>query len=137
MPKKRPTKRPKPQPDPVVLDVTPAADAAPAPAADAAGLPPVPASWAPAVDAVVAWIVAGGRDQQVLQLLEQQFPGLPALQLVSYALQTIRDAADVDAELLRGWAFLATKETFRRALAADDFGPALRAVKQVLDLAGE
>lgn len=137
MPKKRPTKRSKPQPEPVVLDVTPAADAPAAPAADGDGLPPVPASWAPAVDAVVAWIVAGGRDQQVLQLLEQQFPELPALQLVGYALQTIRDAADVDAELLRGWAFLATKEAFRRALAADDFGPALRAVKQVLDLAGE
>lgn len=137
MPKKRATKRRPPPPEPAVLDVTPAAVSPAAPAAEPGELPPAPAEWAPAIDAVAQWLVAGGRDHEVLQLLEQKFPELPALRLVAYALQTIRDAADIDAELLRGWAFLATKETYRRALSAEDFGPALRAVKQLLDLAGE
>lgn len=136
MPKKAAAKRSKTKPKQAVLQAK-SVETQPPAVIPEGELPPAPAEWAPAIDAVAEWLLSGGRDQQVLQLLEEQFPELPAMRLVAYALQTIRDAADVDAELLRGWAFLATKETFRKAITANEFGPALRAVKQLLDLAGE
>jgi hypothetical protein len=39
-------------------------------------------------------------------------------------------------EVIRGWAFAATQEVYRVALAGNDPGAALRAIKQLMEIAG-
>lgn len=89
----------------------------------------------PPVAAVKAWLVEGHSLDVVAGLISEQFADLQPEELLAAVGQELIADADTNSQALRGWAMNAYREIYKRALAANDFGPALRAVKELLNLA--
>jgi ribulose kinase len=67
--------------------------------------------------------------------MTQAWPASDLTALVVEAVAEIRRSAAVDPETVQGWCFEATKDLYRRMVEIGDFTSALRAVKQLHQLA--
>lgn len=88
------------------------------------------------LDRVIRWIVNGASEHQVCQEIAEAWPTTDARPLIVQAMTKIAENAQASPELVRGWCFEATREVYRLALATGRLSVALRAVKQLSDLAG-
>lgn len=84
---------------------------------------------------VVRLIVSGETTFDVHQAIEQQFPGDDAAALMLGALLHFEEASHNNGNIVRGWVFECSREVYRRAMEAEDFSTALRALKQIGEMA--
>ena len=76
------------------------------------------------------WIVEGQRGEDILESIGATFPNERPTVVLSSALSEIADeAANIDADLARGFLLSASREIFRRALELNDFANALSALR--------
>jgi hypothetical protein len=80
-------------------------------------------------------LVEGVTDDDALDDLSRKFSEAEARAGLDAAVERFCLAAACDRTVVIGWALEAYRETYRRALEADQFGEALRAVKELVALA--
>lgn len=106
----------------------------------AGGLIPAPADPPPVdparVDQTVRWLLTGARDADVLEAIRTTWPDQALPPLLQAAVESLAKSAEFDATVVRGWCFEATKDVYRRMLEIGDLVGALRALKQLAELAG-
>jgi len=84
---------------------------------------------------VFKWIVGGSNEHDIREACEQAWPDTDAKPLIVAAIAKLREAGTVDAETVFAWCFEATREMYRQMVGIGDFSGALRAVKQLSQLA--
>jgi len=87
------------------------------------------------LDKLRQWIVSGETEHQISERIAATWVNVKPQPLIVAALQAMADNAAVNVDLVYGWCFEATREIHRRAIEAEDYPTALRAVKQLIDLA--
>lgn len=87
------------------------------------------------VEQVRKWIVSGMSRHDIGELMREEFPGADGQQLLAVAIARINDSAYVGEGTIRGWCLESYREIYRRAMESGDNGTALRAVKQILEMA--
>ena len=89
------------------------------------------------VEQTVKWLLTGSRDADVVEAIRAHWPGQELQPLVTAAMQQLIEAGETEAAAVRGWCFEATKSLYAQMVAIGDFAGALRAVKQLYELAGK
>lgn len=89
------------------------------------------------VEQTVKWLLTGSRDADVVEAIRAHWPGQELQPLVTAAMQQLIEAGETEASAVRGWCFEATKSLYAQMVAIGDFAGALRAVKQLYELAGK
>lgn len=84
---------------------------------------------------IVGWIIAGNNEADVLDAITAQWPDAKAKPLIVKAIKAIAEAGQPDADVIRGFAIEGTREIYRKALEVADHQTALRALKQLVELA--
>lgn len=87
------------------------------------------------VEQVRKWIVEGASRHDIGEAITASLPGADGKQLLAAAIARINDSAYVGEDTIRGWCLEAYREVYRRAMEVGDNGTALRAVKQILEMA--
>lgn len=87
------------------------------------------------VNQVVKWILTGATEYDLTEAIQQAWPETKPQPLIVAAIENLRQAGDFDKQLVLGWCFEATRDLYRRMVEIGDFPGALRAVKQLTDLA--
>lgn len=87
------------------------------------------------VEQVRKWIVEGASKHDIDEAISTTFPGADGQQLLTTAVSRINISAYVGVDTIRGWCLEAYREVYRRAMESGDNGTALRAVKQILEMA--
>jgi hypothetical protein len=83
------------------------------------------------LEQVFKWVLSGATDLDVAEAIETSFPGQDAPLLLKVVIDRFRNSGELDAQVVRGWCFEATKDLYRRCIEIGDFAGALRAVKQL------
>ncbi|ADG67959.1 hypothetical protein Plim_2132 [Planctopirus limnophila DSM 3776] len=81
------------------------------------------------------WILTGARDRDVLEAIEKTWPQADPMALVQEAIGGFALSATLSRDAVRGFCFEATRDLYRRMTEIGDFAGALRALKQLADLA--
>lgn len=89
------------------------------------------------VQQVFRWIVEGQSEQDIVEAVEAKWPDSKGRPLILAAVKRIAESASPEQDTVRGWCIEATRHTYAQALAAGDFGAALRAIKQLAAFALE
>ena len=100
-------------------------------------VPAVPPSRPAMVEAVLQWMLRGGSEYEIRQAIAANFPDEQARPLIVAAGKMIENAGNPDARMVRGWAIEATRQLYQTAVNNGDLANALRAVKQLADIAGK
>ena len=87
------------------------------------------------VNQVFQWIVQGATEHDILEAMRQAWPQTAHAPLLLAAIDKIRDSSQIDAVTVLGFCVEATRDMYRRMVEIGDFAGALRAVKQLRDLA--
>lgn len=87
------------------------------------------------VEQVLKWIVAGNRDAEILAAIATNWPDQKPIPLVNEAMTCLKESSEFEQDVLVGWCFEATKDVYRRMVELGDLVGALRAIKQMHDLA--
>lgn len=87
------------------------------------------------VDQVVRWLLTGARDSDVVEAIRATWPDQDLPPLLAAAVADLAKAGTFNRAVLRGWCFEATKHLYHRMVEIGDFAGALRAVRQLADLA--
>lgn len=100
----------------------------------------IPMPTSPAVDPLrveqtVRWLLSGARDADVVEAIRATWPDQELQPLIAAAVENLAASADYDQTVLRGWCFEATRDVYRRMVEIGDLVGALRAIKQLADLA--
>lgn len=88
------------------------------------------------VEQVLEWLVAGHREQHVVEAIEHHWPDQDMRGLMLAVVGRLKKAGEWSGVAVRGWCFEAAKDLYRRMVEIGDFAGALRAVKQIHDMAG-
>lgn len=83
---------------------------------------------------VSKWILTGASADDVAEAIRTTFPEADAAALMVAAMEEFRKSANFEPQLVRGWAFEATRTVYQRALEANDNAGALRAIKMLLEI---
>ena len=94
-----------------------------------------PAVEPEALRQVVTWILAGHSEPDVLDAIAAKWPNRDCRPLIIEALRQIAKAGEPDPDLVRGFAIEATRGLYCKCLEVGDHATALRALKQLNDLA--
>lgn len=94
-----------------------------------------PPPEAAAVNKVFEWIISGHSEHHVLQSINEELGGQPARPLIDAAWLRICETGDAPVSGIIAWAMEATRLTYQRMMDTADYTGALRAIKQVVDLA--
>jgi hypothetical protein len=84
---------------------------------------------------ITGWIIAGHTEPDIMDAIREKFPNAKARPLIVQAMKQIADAGEPDKGLVKGFAIEGTREIYRKALEVGDHQTALRALKQLVDLA--
>lgn len=88
-----------------------------------------------AVEQIAKWILTGAREADVLEAIATTWPGRDAAPLIAQAIAGFSASGEVSRSAVRGFVFEATKDLYRQMREIGDFAGALRALKQLVDLA--
>lgn len=86
---------------------------------------------------VLKWILSGATEHDISEAIKASWPDAAARPLLVAAIEQLRDSADFDPQTVLGFCFEATRELYRRMIDIGDFAGALRAVKQLTEIAGK
>ena len=84
---------------------------------------------------VTAWIMAGHREPDLVEAIETTWPTAKARPLIARAISEIAKSGKPDRELVRAFAIEGTRGIYRKALEVGDHQTALKALKQLMELA--
>lgn len=90
------------------------------------------------VAAIVKWMTSGLSEHDIAEQVRTAFPDADPAALLEGAVAHLVTVGTIGPEGLQatfGWALEATKDLFQKCVAAKDFPTALRAVKQIKELA--
>lgn len=87
------------------------------------------------VNQVLKWILSGATERDVTEAVAISYPAADPQPLIVAAIGELRQAANCDPLTIRGFCIEATRELFRRMVEIGDFTGALRAVKQLSEIA--
>jgi hypothetical protein len=88
----------------------------------------------PQIEQVIRWIVEGATEYQILEAIAATFPKASTKPLIAAAVDELTKKGELDGKLVRGWAFEATRELYRKMIDVADYNGALRAVKQIYEM---
>lgn len=86
------------------------------------------------------WILLGNSEHVIRESIESEFPDADPLQLITGVMNHFLQVATLKPEGLvttYGWCLEATKETYRRLMDIGDYAGALKAIRQIKDLADQ
>lgn len=89
----------------------------------------------PQVEQVRKWIISGASAYDIAEAIAKAFPDANAAALMIAAMKELETAANFDPAVVQGWCFEATRDLYRRMVDIGDYPGALRAVKQIADMA--
>jgi hypothetical protein len=92
-------------------------------------------SAADRLHAVFRLVLSGRTEHEIVQEVQRQFPGADPKPLILEAMRAFDRAGCFDRRIVAGWCFEACRDLYRRAVEMNDLATALRAVKQISDLA--
>jgi len=84
---------------------------------------------------VLKWIVSGASEYDVAEAIAATFPADDQAALLLAGLRLLSESSTIDPGTLRAFAFEATKDIYRKAVEISDFPTALRALRQLQDIA--
>jgi hypothetical protein len=84
---------------------------------------------------VVGWIIAGHTEPDIRDAIAQNWPKEKARPLIIQAIRQIEEAGEPDPRLIKGFAIEATREVYRKCMEVGDHQTALRALRQLVELA--
>jgi len=84
---------------------------------------------------VVTWILEGNSDHAILEAIAEEWPEDDAAPLIAAALTSLKESSSVDVELVTGWCFQATRFVYQKMVETGDNSGALRAIKQLREMA--
>lgn len=89
------------------------------------------------VEQVLQWLLLGHREEEILASLRTAYPHFAAdpSPLLLAAVESLKQSAEFDCDIVRGWCFEATKFVYQKMLDIGDHAGALRAVRQLTELA--
>lgn len=87
------------------------------------------------VDRVVRWVLAGATEAEILAAIDKEWPEANTKALIAAAFALFREAGDFDGQAVLGFCYEATREVYRQALKEKNWALALKAVKQMSDIA--
>jgi hypothetical protein len=87
------------------------------------------------VNQVFEWIVSGHSEHHVLDAINSQLGGQPARPLIDAAWVRICETGDAPISGIIAWAIEASRLAYQKMIETADYPGALRAIKQVVDLA--
>ena len=88
-----------------------------------------------AVEKVVQWLTTGQTEADVREALGEMFPAAPPSIVMTKLGERLQAEGRPDCVAVRGWAFLALRELYRKMVEIGDFDGALKAVKEITTLA--
>jgi hypothetical protein len=106
----------------------------PAPA-EPAPSPASLASEAARINQVWHWILEGATEFDILEAMQQAWPEADHAALLIGAVNKIRESSRLDPTTVLGFCVEATRDLFRRMVEIGDFAGALRAIRQLRELA--
>jgi len=86
---------------------------------------------------VLKWVLSGASDAEITEAIAAAYPNANAAQLLTETTKELRDAARINPKLVLGWSLLSTKFLYQKMVEIGDFTGALRATKQLTDLANK
>lgn len=105
------------------------------PNSSAAVVPAAPPLDPAAVNQVFDWIVAGHSEHGIQEAIAQQFPGTAPRALVNEALERLLQTVKVPEEVVVAFGIEGSRACYQKLFELGDFVGALRAIKQMADLA--
>jgi len=94
------------------------------------------ASTVDKVATVLAWIVSGASEYEIVETIRKHWPSEKSRPLIAEAMKRIAaTGTKPDLASVHGWALEATRRVYQVALETGDTATALRAVKQLEELA--
>lgn len=99
--------------------------------------PTVDMTFLERVEQTVVWLLTGAREAEVIEAIRAMWPDQEIEPLTNEAIAELMKSADINPEAVRGWCFESTKYLYQRMTAIGDFAGALRAVKQLYEMAGK
>ena len=87
----------------------------------------------PAPEQVIAWLVSGASEGEIIQALEARYPGTDPAATLATVQAHLRAAGNPDADCLRGWMLLSYRRLYAEMLRVGDFS----GCRQVLDSIGK
>ena len=84
---------------------------------------------------VVTWILEGNSDHAILEAIKEEWPEDDAAPLIAAALASLAESSSVDVEIVAGWCFQATRFVYQKMIETGDNSGALRAIKQLREMA--
>jgi phage-related baseplate assembly protein len=87
------------------------------------------------VNQVFEWIVSGHSEHHILDAINSQLAGQAARPLIDAAWVRICQTGEAPLNSIIAWAIEASRMSFQKLIETGDFAGALRAAKQVVDLA--
>jgi hypothetical protein len=93
------------------------------------------ASQAARTNQVWRWILEGASEYDILEAMQQAWPEANHASLLVGAVGKVRESARLDPTTVLGFCVEATRDLFRRMVEIGDFPGALRAIRQLRDLA--
>jgi hypothetical protein len=101
----------------------------------AAATPPPETVPPERVEHVVRWFLTGNRPADIIASISAEWPDQPLRPLLKAAADDLARDAGIKQDVLFGWCLQASREVYRRMLDIGDLVGALRAIKQIADLA--
>lgn len=86
---------------------------------------------------VLKWVISGASDAEITEAVQQQWPDANVNELLAMASTRLRQAAKTNPKNILGWSMLATKMLYQKMVDIGDFSGALKAAKQLSELANQ
>ena len=87
------------------------------------------------IESVRKLLLVGASNYDVAEYVKSNYPGVDPPAILGAALACFERSGLFDPAIVRGWAIEACRDVYGRAIAAEDHQSALKAVKQILDIA--
>jgi len=87
------------------------------------------------ITSVYRWILAGVTEAEVLAAIAKQWPDAEARPIIFAAVAEFQRAGNFDGNAVLGFCYEATRELYRKFLKEEDLHGALKAIKQMSDIA--
>ena len=83
---------------------------------------------------VFAWVLEGKGQDEIEAAIVEKWPDAIVGDIALAVTQRLQNCSRFTPEVVRGMCIEATREIYRRAVLADEFGVALRAIKQLWEM---
>ena len=87
------------------------------------------------VNQAVEWILGGQTEADIREAIAENFPAAIANDLIMGAMEQFEKSAHFARDVTIGFCFQATRDLYRRMVEIADYPAALRAIKQLLEMA--